>query len=133
MIDEATKASVAFEEHEDEDAFALAEETDLNEEELDLNVSRKMSIRALHVASMLRFPAQNLSKNYTTRTEQKPASHSRLAVNAPLNQANAANGYLPPKQPLYHRPSLLLRASNLIRRSSLNHRASRISNLRNVK
>jgi hypothetical protein len=33
----------------------LAEETDLNEEELDLNVSRKMSIRALNVVTMHRF------------------------------------------------------------------------------
>lgn len=35
--------------------FDLAEDTDLNEEELDLNVSRKMSIRALNVATMHRF------------------------------------------------------------------------------
>ena len=33
----------------------MAEDTDLNEEELDLNVSRKMSIRALNVATMHRF------------------------------------------------------------------------------
>lgn len=38
-----------------EDAFATAEDTDLNEEELDLNVSRKMSIRALNVVTMHRF------------------------------------------------------------------------------
>lgn len=37
------------------DDFELAEDTDLNEEELDLNVSRKMSIRALNVATMHRF------------------------------------------------------------------------------
>ena len=35
--------------------FELAEDTDLNEDELDLNVSRKMSIRALNVATMHRF------------------------------------------------------------------------------
>ena len=39
----------------DANDFELAEDTDLNEEELDLNVSRKMSIRALHVATMHRF------------------------------------------------------------------------------
>lgn len=33
----------------------MCEDTDLNEEELDLNVSRKMSIRALNVATMHRF------------------------------------------------------------------------------
>lgn len=37
----------------------MAEETDLNEEELDLNVSRKMSIRALNVATMLKFRPTN--------------------------------------------------------------------------
>ena len=40
---------------EDANEFELAEDTDLNEDELDLNVSRKMSIRALHVATMHRF------------------------------------------------------------------------------
>lgn len=38
-----------------ENEFDLCEDTDLNEEELDLNVSRKMSIRALNVATMHRF------------------------------------------------------------------------------
>ncbi len=33
----------------------MCEDTDLNEDELDLNVSRKMSIRALNVATMHRF------------------------------------------------------------------------------
>ena len=42
-----------------DDAFELAEETDLNEEELDLNVSRKMSIRALNVATMLKHTLPN--------------------------------------------------------------------------
>lgn len=36
------------------DDFELAEDTDLNEEELDLNVSRKMSIRNMNVATMHR-------------------------------------------------------------------------------
>jgi len=39
----------------DEDEFEMASETDLNDEELDLNVSRKMSIRALNVVTMHRF------------------------------------------------------------------------------
>ena len=43
----------------EDDGFALAEETDLNEEELDLNVSRKMSIRALNVATMHKLRPDN--------------------------------------------------------------------------
>ena len=39
----------------DDGGFDMCEDTDLNEEELDLNVSRKMSIRALNVATMHRF------------------------------------------------------------------------------
>ena len=33
----------------------MAEDTDLNDDELDLNMSRKMSIRALNVVTMHRF------------------------------------------------------------------------------
>ena len=40
---------------ENQNEFDLAEDTDLNEEELDLNVNRKMSIRALNVVTMHRF------------------------------------------------------------------------------
>ena len=40
---------------EDQNEFDLAEETDLNEEELDLNMSRKISVRALNVLTMHRF------------------------------------------------------------------------------
>ena len=39
----------------EENEFAMAEETDLNEEELDFNVSRKMSIRAINIGTMHRF------------------------------------------------------------------------------
>lgn len=39
----------------EENEFAIAEETDLNEEELDLNMSRKMSIRAINIGTMHRF------------------------------------------------------------------------------
>lgn len=62
MIDAAAEAEAAAMRSEDlgeeeiaENEFAVAEDTDLNEEELDLNVSRKMSIRALNVVTMHRF------------------------------------------------------------------------------
>ena len=59
----AVEAATAMNQSEDlgteeiaeEDAFATAEDTDLNEEELDLNVSRKMSIRGINVTTMHRF------------------------------------------------------------------------------
>ena len=62
MIDAAAEAEAAVMRSEDlgeeeiaENEFEVAEDTDLNEEELDLNVSRKMSIRALNVVTMHRF------------------------------------------------------------------------------
>ena len=60
MVDKAVeevKGEAEFDNN--DDAFELAEETDLNEEELDLNVSRKMSIRALNVATMLKHTRPN--------------------------------------------------------------------------
>lgn len=51
----AASEDLAAEEIAEDNEFALAEDTDLNEQELDLDVSRKMSIRALNVATMHRF------------------------------------------------------------------------------
>ena len=56
MIDAATQEVAYYAgDHNDENEFELAEDTDLNDEELDLNMSRKMSIRALNVVTMHRF------------------------------------------------------------------------------
>ena len=59
MVDKAVEEVKDEAEFDEDDDFALAEETDLNEEELDLNVSRKMSIRALNVATMLKCSPPN--------------------------------------------------------------------------
>ena len=88
----------------------MAEDTDLNEEELDLNVSRKMSIRALNVATMHR-----LAPGSINTAEQRI---SNAGLNTKLGRPLV-------NQP-QHRPSMLLRASNTIRRSTMN-RASRVT------
>lgn len=93
--------------------FEVAEDTDLNEEELDLNVSRKMSIRALNVATMHRF---------------SPGSITDGTLRTSLSGIHRFDANVPPRPT--HKPSLLLRASNqLLQRSTLN-RASRLSQLR---
>ena len=71
--------------------------TDLNEEELDLNISsRKMSIRALNVATMNRF-----SPNYGTVRQPSPTNIF-------------ANNKVPiPPKPA-SKPSMLLRASSVL-------------------
>lgn len=117
---------------EEEDAFATAEDTDLNEDELDLNVSRKMSIRALNVVTMHRFSPGSITAGFGR------ISNDGLNSNRTDNQA-AATAF-PPKPA--NKPSLLLRASSLLQ---ANHRKSTInrlskltanrmsSNLRNVR
>ena len=62
MEEDAITASEDLGESEVGEEFALAEDTDLNEEELDLNVSRKMSIRALNVLTMHRFSPGSIRK-----------------------------------------------------------------------
>ena len=55
MLDEEIAASENLGESEiNEVGFEYAEDTDLNEDELDLNVARKMSIRGINVATMKR-------------------------------------------------------------------------------
>ena len=104
--------------------FELAEDTDLNEDELDLNVSRKMSIRALNVATMHRFSPGSINPG------QQRISNVGLTGRSGLPPPSAK-----PNQ--QHRPSLLLRASSLIRKSNMNRVSrltqSRVSNLRNMK
>ena len=55
MLEEEVAASENLGESEiNEVGFEYAEDTDLNEDELDLNVARKMSIRGINVATMKR-------------------------------------------------------------------------------
>ena len=112
--------------------FELAEDTDLNEEELDLNVSRKMSIRALNVATMHRFSPGSI-------IDGEKRLSNEVGANSPRGGQDyqVPGGAFPPK-PL-HKPSLLLRASSLlqanaVRKSSIGRYSrmtgSRVSNLK---
>ena len=138
MIDAATeqaeKAVAMSENLGDEEInegdFELAEDTDLNEEELDLNVSRKMSIRALNVATMHRFSPGSIIDG---------EKRLEFGANSPRGSQEAfiSGGAFPPKP--QHKPSLLLRASSLlqanaVRKSSIGRfsklTSSRVSNLK---
>ena len=116
--------NLAEEEIGEDDAFALAEDTDLNEEELDLNVSRKMSIRALNVVTMHRFSPGSIT-NGNQRLSNVGMSSYRSDSALKVGSKQSMN-----------RPSMLLRASSLLqanaRKSSINHRQtlSRISQLK---
>ena len=132
MIDAATeqaeKAVAMSEDLGDEEInegdFELAEDTDLNEEELDLNVSRKMSIRALNVATMHRFSPGSI-------IDGEKRLSNEVGANSPRGGQDTfiPGGAFPPKP--QHKPSLLLRASSLLqanaaRKSSIG-RFSRIT------
>ena len=139
MIDAATeqaeKEAIAMsenlgDEEINEGDFELAEDTDLNEEELDLNVSRKMSIRALNVATMHRFSPGSIIDG---------EKRLEFGANSPRGgQDNFIPGSAFPPKP-QHKPSLLLRASSLlqanaVRKSSIGRfsklTGSRVSNLK---
>lgn len=51
ILDQQAKAI----QDDEDDCFALAEETDLNDEDLDEHANRMMSIRALHINTLHRF------------------------------------------------------------------------------
>ena len=139
MIDAATeqaeKEAIAMsenlgDEEINEGDFELAEDTDLNEEELDLNVSRKMSIRALNVATMHRFSPGSIIDG---------EKRLEFGANSPRGgQDTFIPGTAFPPKP-QHKPSLLLRASSLlqanaVRKSSIGRfsklTGSRVSNLK---
>lgn len=75
--------------------FEPEEDTDLNEEELDENFSRKMSIRALNVAMLHRFSPGSITDRVSKGVSIRPSDHSGL-----------------PPRPTKN--SMLLRASNLL-------------------
>ena len=112
----------------------MAEDTDLNEEELDLNVSRKMSIRALNVATMHRFSPGSIIDGEKRLSNEVGANSPR---GGGQDYQQIPGGVFPPKP--QHKPSLLLRASSLlqanaVRKSSIGRYSrmtgSRVSNLK---
>ena len=95
--------------------FDLAEDTDLNEEELDLNMYRKMSIRALNVVTMHRFSPGSII-----------GGGQRMSfVGLKDADGNTQNAVKPPP----HKSSLLVRASNLMANAARKSTLNRISKM----
>lgn len=72
----------AIQEDED-DCFALAEETDLNDEDLDEHANRMMSIRALNINTLHRF-----SPGFNKRTDKSDVSVSSVLRKTLLSRAS---------------------------------------------
>lgn len=105
---------------ETQNEFDLAEDTDLNEEELDLNVNRKMSIRALNVITMHRFSPGSIVGGGQRM--------SFVGVNSPRDGAdNQTNTYA--QKPPPHKSSLLVRASNLMQANARKSTLNRLSKM----
>ena len=83
MPEEAVDASENLGESEiNEVTFECAEDTDLNEEELDLNVQRKMSIRGINVATMRRLSPGSIDEaGQRMSTVYLPNSDSHVSNN----------------------------------------------------